>query len=114
MLPVSGGCKHIVNTGVHGVIVVRIYVVRHGVLPQHQRQVLVVDDVLQLGHHDPPGLLEYLLIVPAWFKGVDLAGNSVVLPKKKGVETGQPGVLDSSSVSCHKLFSISLVGASIT
>ena len=60
--PVGGGGEHVVDAGVHGVVVLGVRGVGEGVVPEHQGQVLAVHDVLDLSDDQPPGLLVQDLI----------------------------------------------------
>ena len=66
-------------------------------------EALPVDDVLQLGHHQPPRLLEHPLVPPAPLLPPDLRRHSVVLPHEDGVEAGQAGVLRGAPVPSLEL-----------
>ena len=58
----------------------------HNVTPEELWQILVVDDSLPDGHHDPPGLLEELLSIPSRVQGMQLLFYSVVFPREDDVQ----------------------------
>ena len=60
---------------------------------QDARQELVVGDVLDHGHHDPPRLLEHLVRAPVRVEAGQRVGDGVVLPHQQRVQQRQPGLL---------------------
>ena len=89
-----GGC------GVErGVVLVSPEDLRHGVVPEYEREVLSVGDVLQLRHQDIPSRLEELLVLPVRVDVGQLGGESVVLPLPDDVVEDKPRLLVESLVS---------------
>ena len=89
-----GGC------GVErGVVLVSPKDLRHCVVPEYEREVLSVGDVLELCHQDIPSRLEQLLVIPVRVDVGQLGGESVVLPQPEEVVEDQPRLLVESLVS---------------
>ena len=62
-------------------------------LAQHNRQPLVVHNVLVLGVDKPLGLLEHSLVRPGLVALLELSRHSVVLAQEDRVQNGQVGLL---------------------
>ena len=64
----------------------------HVTVPQNGREVLRVDNVLPLCHHDPPSPLEQGFVVFSFGVGgsnLEESGHAVVLPEEERVEAGE-------------------------
>ena len=69
---------------------------------QHNRQVLIVDDVLILCDVDPPGLLVDCVPVPAGVDGLEVGRQAVVFAGEQEVEDAQSGGLAVADVACNR------------
>lgn len=59
----------------------------------------LINDMLILRNHDPPGLLKNSLGIPVPIHSLELGGNSVVLPEPEGVHGGEARLLISPGVT---------------
>lgn len=90
----SGGCELVKDLRIaRGVVAFVVAVLLQlqpvetdGVPTQQSGQELVVSDVLVLGDHDPPGVLEQLLVFPMRIHSSQSVDEAVVFPHENRVD----------------------------